>query len=331
MDVKGRALFNYLRMNWEEDPSIVVEPWQVEDYRQLSEEELYQRLEALGIALDHGRFLGYAAEAPSPEELIETLWVDESEENLDNAYLLLFELWRRLLPGRQSLSIFCDELDHLIDHFDRGTLENEEAIQNALSDLQGILDEQSDRGEGPKALFREISLYCAHDLESFIYDFSSKQIDEGNSTTASELIDGFSLYITDKKWFDFLQQRLISPVDGEEAEHMLLRLFEELEGEPDFDLLLEIARQLVNKGSVSHFIRAVLLARGSIQSEQDFQELLALTSEFYRLLDHEVESKELALILKERQGNDLDAPLSPDEDLVRALYDLFEDLEGSEV
>jgi hypothetical protein len=118
METRGHALYNLIRMNWLEDPTLPVEPWQVEDYRLLPDEEIYSRLEKLGISIDQARFIEYALHFTSPEEMTETLWVDEELDNFDQAYLLIFELWRRFLPEKQSLSIFCDELDYLIDRYD---------------------------------------------------------------------------------------------------------------------------------------------------------------------------------------------------------------------
>ena len=33
MQIERRALYNLMRMNWQIDPSLPAEPWQVEDYR----------------------------------------------------------------------------------------------------------------------------------------------------------------------------------------------------------------------------------------------------------------------------------------------------------
>jgi len=328
MNTRGRALYNLIRMNWQEDPLLQVEPWQVEDYRSLSIDELFQRLEALGISLDEMRFLQFAEDASSPEELTENLWVDEDFQKFDKAYLLVFELWRRLLSEKQSLSIFCDELDYLIDLYDQGERGNEELLQNALSDLECVLDEHVDKGDDSHAIFQEISLYCGHDLESFIYDFISEEIDHNHFLHASELIDGFSRYISDEKWFEFLQLRLLANTDPDEANIMLARILEE---KPDFELLLEIARFLVNRGGVTHFLQTVKQARSLIQTEQDFQELLAISCEFYRLLDKEEETNKVCKMLKERQGNLLDEAIEPNDKLLEEYYRLFEDFDWSEV
>ncbi|MBS0629583.1 MAG: hypothetical protein JSS30_05085 [Verrucomicrobia bacterium] len=314
-------------MNWQEDPTLPVEQWQIEDYRSLSSKELFKKLKALGIPLDEERFHNYAEASDSPEELTDALVVDEELDRFDEAYLIVFELWRRLAPEKESLSIFCDQLDYLIHLYDQDQLENEEDLNNALTELERILDENVDQGEDPQALFQEISLYCAHDLQSFIYDYASDQIDHDRGVYASELIDGFSPYTTDSQWFAFLQMRLLAASDPEEGEIMLDRI---LEDAPDFELLLEIARYLVNQGDVSHFLRVVKQARNLIETEQDFQELLAITSEFYRLLDQEEQSQAVFDILKQRQGIPLEKEIASNDKHFKEYFKLFEDLDRSE-
>lgn len=330
METKGRALYNLIRMNWQEDPTLPVEPWQVEDYRSLSIKDLFKRLKALKIPLDEERFIIYGEHSASPEELTDTLFVDEELDQFDQVYLLVFELWRRLLPEKESLSIFCDQLDYLIDLYDQEMLKSEEALNDALTELERVLDEHTDKGEDPHTLFQEISLYCAHDLQSFIYDFASDQIDQNNNLQASEIIDGFSPYISESRWFEFLQLRLLAAVDPDEADVMLDRILEEQNRNPDFELLLEIARFLVNQGAVPNFVKVVKQARTLIETEQDFQELLAITCEFYRLLDREEESQKVFEILKKRQGIPLEQEVASNDKLFKEYFRLFEDLDWSE-
>ena len=127
MQLRDIALYNLLKINWLEDPSIDVEAWQVEDYRKISYEELFERLEKLGISLTQESFFIYSENVSTPEQLLEFLWIhDDEAKEYDQAYLIIFELWRRLLPEKQSLSIFCDELDYRIELYDKKKLEDEE-------------------------------------------------------------------------------------------------------------------------------------------------------------------------------------------------------------
>lgn len=239
MQYHSKALYNMLRANWLENPAMQVESWKVEDYRLLDMETLFQRLNALGITLSKQSFLQFAENCETPEELIECLWTDEEDEGgYDRAYLLIFELWRRLLPDQRCLSIFCDELDQQIYIYDHGG--DDEPILQILSELEDILDTHVDRGGDPKETFQIVSEYCANDLESFIYDFLAHLIDSGNELTASELLDGFYEYITDPKWYDFLRARLIAVTDEEKGQAMMQRLLEQLQEDPDPDLQAEI-------------------------------------------------------------------------------------------
>lgn len=330
MQTKGRALYNSIKMNWQEDPTFPVEPWQVEDYRALSTKELFNRLKSFQISLDEAHFKIYAEHTTSPEELTDTLLTDEETDTFDQVYLLVFELWRRLIPEKETLSIFCDQLDHLIHLYDQEQLENEEPLLDAMGQLERLLDENVDQGEDPQPLFEEISLYCAHDLESFIYDFTSDQLDQGNSLQASEILEGFSPYLTEKRWAQFLELRLIAASDPSEGEAMLERVLEEQTQHPDFELLLEIAKFLVHQGETLHFVQVVMQSRPLIETEQDFQELLAITSEFYRLLDREEESQKVFDILKQRQKIPLEQEISSNDKLIRQYFRLVENFNRSE-
>ncbi|NGX45101.1 MAG: hypothetical protein K940chlam2_00243 [Chlamydiae bacterium] len=317
MQTKGRALFNLLRMNWVEDSQLSVEPWQVENYRTLPLEKLFEMAGELNISLDKDRFVHYATSCESPEELTEALWLGgEDPSEHDRIYLIVFELWRRLQPEKQSLSLFCDELDYLIDLYDRAELPNDEPLQTALSELARILDESVDRGQPPKEVFQALSEYCAHDLEAFIYDLAASQIDLGNNILASELVDGFFAYVEDNKWFEFLHARLMFDADEEEAHFMIDRLMERLQEEPDFELLLEIARFMASKGSRDHFFRAALDAKPYLQVEEDFQELLALSCEFLPFFDQDEMHEVFTDMLKRRASAPLEKELRPgDRDL----------------
>lgn len=326
MNLQGRAIYNLIRLNWLEDPTIPAEPWQVEDLRQVPDAQLFKRLKDFKIDLNKNSFTQYAKSVSSPEELAETLWIaEEEDERYDQAYLLIFELWRRLFPQQQSLSIFCDELDRLFYLYDQNKLGNEEALQTALGDLDGLLDKNVDQGGNPQEIFAEVCNYCSHDLESFIYDYAADLIERGQTLYASELIDGFAGYASEAKWFEFLRAALIFETDEDESMVCFERLFEHLQEEPQLDLLLEMARFLVKRGNPKLFLRAIQEARPLIETEQDFQELLALTCDFSRLLDKEKTSKTLQRMLSERQDKQLDNALVHTDQSIGHFYSLLSD------
>src|ERR1700738_1593638 len=144
MEIQGKALYNLLKINALDNPSLAPKAWQIEDLRIVPTHMLFERLNRLNLALDETSFALYAQEADSPEDLIDFVWDETDIEGHDRAYLLLFELWRRLLPKKQTLSIFCDELDYLIDKYDRGMLEDDEPLEDALTILEDVLDNAHD-------------------------------------------------------------------------------------------------------------------------------------------------------------------------------------------
>lgn len=309
--MQGKALYNLLRLNYLEDPALELLPWQVEDYRKLSLEELFARLKNLNIPLTKESFLHYSEKADSPEELAEAVWVEEEySETFDQIYLLLFELWRRLLPEKQSLSIFCNELDHLIFLYDQGTLEDEQSLQETLRGLETILDEHVDQGSNPQEIFSTISEYCAHDIESFIHDYISSQMDQGNALYASELIDGFYAYVENKKWLDILRMRLLTMTDPDEGTIMLRRILEELQEQPDLELLLSISHFLAHQEDHHLFLKTIKMAVPLLQTEADFQEILEISLAKFRLSDQSAKEDKIEALLKKRENISLENPFS---------------------
>lgn len=310
MHLQDRALYNLLRFNWREDPSLTVKKWQVEDYRSLNTEDIFKRLKGLGIVLDQSSFLSYAISMNTPEELSECLWLKEEDDEGDGqAYLLLFELWRRFCPDRQTLSIFCDELDHQIDLYDRGALDDEEKIQACLQQLEDIFDRHVDLGMAAKEVFDTICQYCAHDLERFLFDFITDQIDAGNTMYASELVDGFYSYVRMSEWFDFLKVRLLIDTAPEEAELVFQGLLEQIEEKPPLELLFEMATFLSTWTSETLFFQAMRMACRASNEQDDLFDLLEILAEHYRLNDRELHYQFVQKVLAKR-----DKPISLQDD-----------------
>ena len=141
MELKGKALFNLLKISSQEEKPLEIQPWQVENLKKLAIEELFSRLKKMSLMLDESSFYLYAENCETPEELVECLCCDEeSAQRYDQVYLIVFELWRRLIKEKFCLSIFCDELDHWIELYDAEKLEDEEPLQKCLSFLEDILD-----------------------------------------------------------------------------------------------------------------------------------------------------------------------------------------------
>lgn len=303
MSFQGRAWYNLLRMNKQQDPEMQVEDWQIADYRTIPVSRLFDGLKELGVNLDADSFQLYTEKSSCPEELAEILLGDQEDvEKLERSYLILFELWRRLCSHKQSLSVFCDELDCQIEYFDKGA-ENDDLLLEMLTELDDILDKQADEGESPKMMFKLLSTFLAHDLENFIYDFAIKQLESQNDVGASELVDGFYPYVQDEKWFDFIKVRLVALADPEEACVLLNHLLDKIHEEPDIDLLFEILRYLTYHEEVPLFFNVFELAENLLEKEEDFHDLLEIVRDYMNVLDREEESL-IETIIKKRSAED---------------------------
>ncbi len=326
MQIQRRVLYNSLRQNWLLDPELDVAEWQVEDYRALESEELFSRLADQDIHLDREALLAYADECESPEDLADHLLLDRDELDAgsqDQIYLAVFELWRRMLPERLCLSVFCDEVDHQINLYDSGEIERPETIPDVLANLQEVLDENADQGGDPKDVFKVVSEGCANGLETFLYDFVSDQLDEGVVPYAAELVDGFYQYVADTKWFDFLRARIAVETDPVVANALFANLITEVAEEPDLEFCLEVLAYMVPGGERNLFVSLVKQVLPWIDGEDDFQELLSICVDFYQRLDYEWEEKALQDILDAREKHDLEKSVHSSDphrqDLIRII------------
>lgn len=300
MHIREKALYNLLRFNWLNDPSLEVQSWQVDNYRSLDQKKLFDRLDQLGIVLDEAQFRLYAEESDTPEELLSQLWAgkEENGEAQDQAYLILFELWRRLLPERETLTIFCDALDNRIFNYAKeGTVEG---IDELLVRLEDILDSYVDSGENPKKVFQAISSSCACDIERFLFEYIMDLIDSSEGMLASEIIDGFYEYVADPKRFEFLRIHLFADVDPQETALLLGQLVESLDKAGHFDLLLEIARFLVSFGQDPLYRQIIIKALSWMETEEEFIEILNNLQDYFCCLDQDDKRDLVEEILKKR-------------------------------
>lgn len=304
MEIERRALYNLMRMNWLREPSMAAEPWQVEDYRTLSSKMLFERLHAHGLHLDKDYFLNLAEEVDTPEELTALLLEDmdpaPAPTVYDQVYLLIFELWRRFINDKPCLSIFCDELDHQIHRYDTEKVENQEAIQDIISNLQTILDENTDKGADPHEVFRLIANNCAHDLESFLYDYICDQLDSDNDMYANELLDGYIGYVEDVKWYDFLRTRILMHTPNSDSARYLNQLIDRYADDKDLEFKLELLTFMTKAGNRELLSKLVKKTIPLIASEADFQDLLEICSDFYHFLDMESQENAIKKIITKR-------------------------------
>lgn len=323
MEIERRALYNLMRMNWLADSTMSVEPWQVEDYRQLPAVEIFERLSSQGLQLDKEHFLSFANEVDTPEELTDLL-LDDVEPPPgpaihDQIYLLLFELWRRYATDKPCLSIFCDELDKQMHLYDIGKLEGGESIQDAIANLQTILDENTDKGADPHDVFKLITSNCAHDLESFLYDYISDQLDNGNEAYASDLLDGFKGYISDVRWFEFLQTRLMMLSPKSDGNRHLERLIDHYGDDRDLEFNLEVLAFMVKAGNREIFAKLVKKTLPLVEVERDFLDLLDICADFYHFLDMESQERAIKKIITKRAHFHIESVLHPKDPMLGEL------------
>ena len=312
MQLRGKSLYNLLRVKHNNRPKAQVSPWQIEDLRELTLAILFRRLKKLDISFDELSFIEQAQQFDNPEELTNHIWAKDKEGQAQ-CYLLLFELWRRLLPENPPISLFCDQLDCLIEEYDRGSLAETDQLQESLESLEDILDNAVDEGGVAEEVFLYVCSYSAHDLESFILDYIADQMIEENYVGASELLDGFSPYVIHKKRFEALRICLFLSTDTPPASLMFDRFLEYLQEEPDFESLLILMDYLVYRGNREVFFKVVKQALLSMQTEEQFQDVLEMMAEYYHYMDLEEEERRISQISNARKSFPVEASLNRNE------------------
>lgn len=323
MESERKALYNSLRLNWIRDPSLKVQPWQVEDLREAKLEDLFKRIQENGLSFDRFSFHQAAESYDSPEEMAGALLdeLDISQEAYDRIYLAIFELWRRLLPEKQSLSVFCDELDYQVHLYDSGELKNFEAFQDTINDLLEILEENVDSGLSPQEAFQTLSKETANNIEEFLYDYIADEIDEGHDSYASDLIEGFSPYITDKRWFDLLSTRIAIQDEGEGVEQAIQSLLKKVKN-ADLEFYLELLAFLSKRGDRKTYALVAKKALSLFETEEDLADFLAITSDFFHFMDDETNETKILDLSRSRNKNP-DAPLSPSDPALQEIKKLI--------
>jgi len=297
MQLQTKALYNLVRFTSHYNPSQKVKKWQIENLRDLDDKKLFEKLKKFNLNLDKETFLQYGSKIDSPEELTELLAAELDSENKDQVYLVLFELHRRFLSDKRSLSIFCDELDHQIFLYDTHQLKNDEPLQNALANLKNILDSSFDLGTPQKKAFKQLLQYLAHDLDNFLFDYIHDQIDAKNEIYAFDLIDGFYPYIEKNLWFDFLKAKLLALKDISASTAIIEKIIDE---NPNLELQLRILYFMVDRGDRNLFLKIAKITTQHLKKERELKHLLELLQDFYLRLDNENMEIKIANLLKQR-------------------------------
>lgn len=321
MNVDRRAYFNLLRQNWLMGWKVDAEHWEVENYRVLPIGELFESLKDREIYLDTQSFQTLAEEYDSPEELTDSFEI-EGEEG-DRIYLIVFELWRRLVPDKQTFSIFCDEIDQQIFLADNDRESSLEKLEDVLANLLVVLNEMVDAGYNHQEAFEAIEAGCASDITSFLYDFIATQIDVNNSPYATELLEGFLPFIEGDPWFDLLRVRLIAESDTEVAAQFLEKLIVDSEEDCDLEFTLEILTYLSQSEQEEFFYPLVERVLEWITIEAELQELMEICEEYFRFADEDQKERRIRELLDARAQFDLDAPVIEADRVKREIRELL--------
>lgn len=313
--LERHALYNLIRMNWLNDPNLAVEPWQVEDYRALSSQDLFEKLKKFSLDLNRVSFIAYAEECDSPEELTDHLIGDEPIETEigDQIYLLVFELWRRLMTEKPSLSILCNELDHQIFIHDRHPQEQSPDLQDALGNFALLLNENVDEGIAADEAFNLITPYFANDIENFLYDYIYEQINIENLSYAQDLLDNFAPYLKGNKWFELLYIRLIENSNNKLAKKMLVHLMEDYIDEKDLDFNLELLAFLLSTGHHNDFNALASETTSLLVTEEDFQDFLSLYADFCHHEGEVNQEERIQSLLQKRAAIHPETPIRPND------------------
>lgn len=324
-DIERRALYNLLRMNWLSDRNLSVDSWQVEDYRTLPLFSLFDRLKPFNIYLDRVSFIAFADECDSPEDLTDHLIADRDFDATkeDQIYLLIFELWRRLMNEKPSLSIMCNELDYQIYLYDNQELENPLALQDALTHFIHILEENVDQGIPEEQAFKLISAYCANDIETFLYDFIAEQIDEENESYAYELLDDLGAYLKNNKWFKLLNIRICEKHQNKIAQKISLEIIEEHLNEQDLDYNLEFISLLAELGDHDLLEITIKQTLPLIKHEEEFKDLLGILIDYFHFIDQEPQEKFLKQTFENRSHIPFDTPFNAKDPDSFSLIQIF--------
>ncbi len=198
----GRAYYNILILNKLRDDKYREGEWESCDYRQMPLPEIFFSLGKLGVYFTSDSFVSFCEEIDTPEALADKL-LYENGDGKRKIYLLVFELWRRLLPERKTVSIVCDQLDQTIAIYE-DQREDTQLYEGLLAILE-ILKRNAPFSDRPKELFKRLSLYIAHDLENVISTYIESKMGSPEEGKMTLLLDAFIPFVEEERALQFLK------------------------------------------------------------------------------------------------------------------------------
>ncbi|MCH9812124.1 hypothetical protein K0U07_05125 [bacterium] len=299
----GRAYYNLLLLQSQRGLKVDAQPWEYMDYAVVAMDDLFAAIQSLHYLFDKESFLSYCVSFDSPEEMVTSLEPKESEEK-NKLYLLVFELWKRLLPDRESISIFADALDRRIAEYEKN--KDDERILDAFEQVVEILESNCIDETPPESIFERFCLYVAHDLESVIYTYIDSKCEVGVEDRAMDLLDHFLPYVKEKRALQFLQLKSL-PLDFVEERLRLTEfLCESLQEEVNLTLSLPFLFYLIEHHQKELFVDLFSTLVHKVNEESALVALLDVLVEYHRFFGREELTKKVADFLK--RGVDLLAP-----------------------
>jgi hypothetical protein len=300
MSFLGRSKFNLLKYKKRENPNLEVKDWEILDYNNLSIDDLFSNLKGLGFNFTPEIVIELASQG----EELDTICFEKygpkevDEEILENAYLNLFEIWRRLLPNHKSISIFANDFDEFIDAYEKGEVTGSEALFNELFD---ILDESVDEGMEPKGVFKELSNYLGHDLESFLICYIFDLIEHDNETLALRYLDNIYTYIQGNLWLDFFRIKLLKGALPEDVTAITYRFLDKLKLHFDPELGFEVLYYLIETGHKEIFKKTYKEFLKEIKTQDEFREMLEILHAFFSLNEQNKEENLVKELIENRK------------------------------
>lgn len=327
-----KALYNSLRWHWLQNPDLEVMDWQVDDYSKYSLEEIFDILQQLEIILDRNYFVLYAENFDGPEDLSDSLSDAIDESKHDRVFLCIFELWKRLVSRKKPLTVFCDYIDHLIEAYDQNPYsEQMQELVHALTDLKEILDFNAEvEDKATKEVLVLLSEHSAHDLEAFLYDFITDQIDQQRYVYARELISDFRIYLDDK-WVGLLETRLARSQNFlEEMEKLFDQLISLAKTSPSFEFNLELISVYPIYHDLLAFVSLVSETLQIIEDYADFLEVLYAIEESLNYLSVPdslmKQIKDVIINYENSKNSEISFSLTPE--FLAPLKDFFQNLKS---
>jgi hypothetical protein len=291
----GRGYYNLLWLQRLRGLPANGEVWESLDYRTLTLSKLWTSLSKLSLYFNQETFAAFCAPLDSPEELIQILMPHESEEK-NKVYLLVFELWRRLLPDKESVSIFADQLDRKIAAYERYRDDSDLLLE--LNKAVEILESNTITEEATEEIFERLCLYVAHDLESVIYTYIESSLIDKPGDCCLLLIDHFMPYVKDKCRLQFLKLKSIPVNFVEEREQLAHYLINALEESMNISLSISLLFYLIDRGDKELFAELFSSAIGHVTEEKVLVKLLDVLMAYHGTFGREKKQNQVYAFLQ---------------------------------